>query len=277
MVTTYTAADDSRLEQLQRFARYYRTFNPDGLIKLIPFNKNIGEISKECKKWDIKIIQPNSVIDQCGQSIFKDNEYRPGIKAWRYMRKLNCFTDSDTPFIFMDINNLPLHNAYVYEKLLDVSKKDILFSGFSAPKRSIKNREIYELLDNSIGPGYNCSLIASKGKVLYERDFQLLSNPNLRKFFGKAPEQGYLALLLSLSNISHDIMKMYVEKMNFSIGRSKTLNSGQLAMDNDLTIRTTRNKLLLTYKTTGANLIDMPSQISDVIDKNAEKWLTDKS
>ena len=49
MVTTYTAADDSRLQQLQRFAEFYRAFNPNGVIKLIPFRKILKPLEKNAK------------------------------------------------------------------------------------------------------------------------------------------------------------------------------------------------------------------------------------
>ena len=278
MVTAYTAADDSRLQQLQRFAEFYRAFNPSGAIKLIPFSDNINAVRKECEKWGIDVINPSPIIDECGKKIFKDKEYRPGVMAWRYMRKLNCFIDSTTNFVFTDINNVPLCNLDIFSKIIDQSGKDVLFSGISAPKRTIraKNRHIYDLLNKNIGPGYNCSLIASKKNIIKERDFEFLSNPKLIKLFAKAPEQGYLALMLTLSSISHDILKSYIKKMNLVIGRSTTLKPQQLRMQKNA-IYNAKGGILVSYKTTGEQLSDLPSEITEAVQEQAKQWLSRKA
>ena len=278
MVTAYTAADDSRLQQLQRFAEFYRAFNPHGVIKLIPFSENIKAVRKECEKWGIDVVNPSPIIDECGQTIFKDKEYRPGVMAWRYMRKLNCFIDSTTNFVFTDINNVPLYNLDIFSKIITRSRKDILFSGMSAPKRTIraKNRHIYDLLSKNIGPGYNCSLIASKPNIIVERDFEFLSNPKLIKLFAKAPEQGYLALMMTLSSISHDILRSYVKKMNLVVGRSTTLKPQQLRIKSN-TIYNTKGGILVSYKTTGEQLSDLPSEITEAVQEQAKQWLRRKA
>ena len=278
MVTAYTAADDSRLQQLQRFAEFYRAFNPCGVIKLIPFSDNMNTVRKECEKWGIDVISPSPIIDECGKKIFKDKEYRPGVMAWRYMRKLNCFVDSKTNFVFTDINNVPLCDLDIFSKIIDQSGKDVLFSGISAPKRTIraKNRHIYDLLDKDIGPGYNCSLIASKKNVIKERDFEFLSNPKLIKLFAKAPEQGYLAFMLTLSSISHDILRSYVKKMNLVIGRSTTLKPQQLRMQKNA-IYNAKGGVIVSYKTTGEQLSDLPSEITEAVQEQAKQWLSRKA
>ena len=278
MVTAYTAADDSRLQQLQRFAEFYRAFNPRGVIKLIPFSDNINAVRKECEKWSIDVISPSPIIDECGKKIFKDKEYRPGVMAWRYMRKLNCFIDSTTNFVFTDINNVPLCNLDIFSKIIDQSGKDVLFSGISAPKRTIraKNRHIYDLLNKNIGPGYNCSLIASKKNVIKERDFEFLSNPKLIKLFAKAPEQGYLAFMLTISSISHDILRSYLKKMNLVIGRSTTLKPQQLRMQKNA-IYNAKGGVIVSYKTTGEQLSDLPSEITEAVQEQAKQWLSRKA
>ena len=275
MVTTYTAADDSRLQQLQRFAEFYRAFNPHGAIKLIPFSDNTKDVRKECEKWGIDVVNPSPIIDECGKKIFRNKEYRPGVMAWRYMRKLNCFIDSTTNFVFTDINNVPLCNLDIFSKIIDQSGKDVLFSGMSAPKRTIKakNRHIHDLLNKSIGTGYNCSLIASKRNLIMERDFEFLSNPKLIKLFAKAPEQGYLALMLTLSSISHDILKSYIKKMNLVIGRSATLKPQQLRMQEN-TIYNAKGGIIVSYKTTGEQLSDLPSEITKAVQEQAKQWLS---
>jgi len=278
MVTTYTAADDSRLQQLQRFAEFYRAFNPHGAIKLIPFSDKTEAVRKECEKWGIDVVNPSPIIDECGKTIFKDKEYRPGVMAWRYMRKLNCFIDSKTNFVFTDINNVPLCNLDIFSKIIDQSGKDVLFSGISAPKRTIraKNRHIYDLLNKNIGPGYNCSLIASKKNIIKERDFEFLSNPKLIKLFAKAPEQGYLAFMLTLSSISHDILRSYIKKMNLVIGRSTTLKPQQLRMQKNA-IYNAKGGIIVSYKTTGEQLSDLPSEITEAVQEQAKQWLSRKA
>ena len=59
--------------------------------------------------------------------------------AWRYMRKLNCFIDSTTNFVFTDINNVPLCNLDIFSKIIDQSGKDAFF-GAITPKRTIKQK-----------------------------------------------------------------------------------------------------------------------------------------
>lgn len=278
MVTAYTAADDSRLQQLQRFAEYYRAFNPHGAIKLIPFSDKTKAVRKECEKWGIDVVNPSPIIDECGKTIFKDKEYRPGVMAWRYMRKLNCFIDSKTNFVFTDINNLPLCNLDIFNKIIDQSGKDVLFSGISAPKRTIraKNRHVYDLLSKNIGSGYNCSLIASKHNKIVERDFEFLSNPKLIKLFAKAPEQGYLALMLTLSSISHDILRPYVKKMNLVVGRSTNLKPQQLRIEGNA-IYNAKGGIVVSYKTTGEQLSDLPNEINEAVQEQAKQWLSRKA
>ena len=261
-----------------RFAKFFRSFNPDIELRVIPFGDKIDETIDECRRWKFNVIEPNPVIDVCAKSIFKHKEYRPGVMAWRYMRKLNCLIDSSTPFVFMDINNLPIHNVKIFQTLLLNSGKDILLSGISAPKRTInqKCREIFDVLDESIGTGYNCSIISGKENVVLERDFKLLSNPNLIKLFNKAPEQGYLAFLLCISNFKHDTLKEHAKKLGISVGRSRSLNLKEINFNPvDSTFRTPNNLILLSYKTTGDDLAQMPTTLSQFVDEKAQQWLTE--
>ena len=270
-ITTYTAADDSRIAQFQLFSLFFRAFNPTGDLKVIPFGDKTTLIEQECKTWGFELTKPSSIIDECGKSIFGNKEYRPGLMAWRYMRKLNCFIDSNQPFIFLDANNLVLCDTSIFKNILLTSHKDVLFSGISAPKRTInlKMKEFYEVLDESIGSGYNCSIILSKNNVIQERDFELLSNPNMAKFFKKAPEQGYIALLLSLSTIKHGIIPKNNDDQNhgFIIGRSKQKTLDNIIIDfKNLEIRNPKGKLILTFKSTGAELTDIPLQVKQLVD-----------
>ena len=197
--------------------------------------------------------------------------------AWRYMRKLNCFIDSTTNFVFTDINNVPLCNLNIFSKIITRSERDILFSGMSAPKEQLEQRiGISDLLRKNIRSGYNCSLIASKPNIIVERDFEFLSNPKLIKLFAKAPEQGYLALMMTLSSISHDILRSYVKKMNLVVGRSTTLKPQQLRMKSN-TIYNTKGGILVSYKTTGEQLSDLPSEITEAVQEQAKQWLRRKA
>jgi len=274
-ITTYTAADDSRIAQFQRFSLFYRAFNPKGNLKVIPFGECTTLIEQECKIWGFEITKPSPIIDQCGKSIFGSKEYRPGLMAWRYMRKLNCFVDSNQPFIFLDVNNLILCNTDIFKNILLTSHKDVLFSGVSAPKRTInrKMKEFYEALDENIGCGYNCSIILSKDNIIQERDFEFLSNPNMTRFFKKAPEQGYIALLLSLSTIKHGIIRENNNKnFGYIVGRSKQKTLENISIDfKNLEIRNPKGKLVLTYKSTGSELTDIPRQVQQLVNDAVDR------
>ena len=276
IITAYTAADNSRIDQLRRFAAYFRAYNPNEQLKVIPFGDEVTLLEKECKQWDFDLIQPNQKIDQCGKLIFGKQEYRPGVSSWRYMRKLNCFVDSQNSFVFFDVNNLFLSHIKIFAHILKIAEQDVLFSAYSKQKRTInsKMKGFYEALDEHIGDGYNCSIIVGKNNLIYERDFELLSNPNLIKFFKKAPEQGYLAILLSLSRIKHNIIQKYTEQMKLAIGGEKRTQIDATSIDlKKLEFYSKRGEVILNYKTAGAKLVNMPEIINNEIHLRSSMWL----
>ena len=265
----YTAADDSRILQFKRFIEFFQAFNPGKILNVIPFSDSFHLINEECKKYNYKVITPSPAIDKCGKLIFRDIEYRTGIvKSWQYMRKLNSFIDSESPFVFLDVNNLVFHNLDVFANILKQSKKDILFRGKSAKHRTLTRAHspMLKKLDKKIGSGYNCSIILSKPNTIKKRDIQFLSNPALKQFIGKAPEQGYICLLLCLSNLTHNQIQNEIKNKNYVLSRPN-LDLENLAINQkDRTIQTNKGKILLNYKYTGTELKNIPENIIQFVD-----------
>lgn len=209
-------------------------------------------------------MHPSPLIDRCAKSIFANREYRPGVKSWKYMRKLNCFLDTKDSFIFLDLNCIPLASL---DPLIDAykdNKKDILFTTQSHAKRTIRveTKQFLTIVDSGIGEGYNCSIIASKNNILNESIFKSFKGNNLRKMIAKAPEQGYLAIVMALSNISHGLFQDSDNfKSNYACGNNQMLNRIVLDFDHSTeTIKINNNKqskILITYKSTGSKLTDL--------------------
>ena len=77
MVTTYTAADDSRLQQPAALCRILSCINPHGAIKLIPFSDKTTAVRKECGMWGIDVVNPSPIIDECGKKFLKTRNIGP--------------------------------------------------------------------------------------------------------------------------------------------------------------------------------------------------------
>ncbi len=262
--TVYTAASDNRVDQLDYFSEYFAASNQDKTLKVILFDRDSQKVIRFCNQKNIPIVHPSPIIDRCAKSIFINREYRPGVKSWRYMRKLNCFLDATTSFIFLDLNCIPLASL---DPLIDAYKdnqKDILFTTQSHAKRTIRvdTKQFLNIIDPGIGEGYNCSIIASKNNVLNESIFKSFKGHNLRKMIAKAPEQGYLAVVMALSNISHGLFQNSESfRSNYACGNNQVLNRMMLHFDHaagDIKLNNGKQtKSLITYKSTGSKLTDL--------------------
>ena len=184
------------------------------------------------------------------------------------MRKLNSFTDSKHPFVFLDVNNLPFHNLSIYKKILKKSKKDILFRGTSSKNRTLarKQSSLLNKLDEKIGNGYNCSIILSNPNTIRKRDIEILSSPSLKTFIGKSPEQGYLCLLLCLTKLTHNKIQDEIGKKRFILSNPNLDLESLTINHNNSTIQTKRGQILLNFKYTGTNLRNIPDKIIDFVE-----------
>ena len=159
----YTAANDNKINQLNSFLNHFQASNPNQNLKVILFDQDSKQVIQLCKQKKISIVRPSPVIDHCAKSIFKSSEYKSVAKNWKRMRKLNCFLDAASYFIFLDINCTPLARL---DPLIDAYidlQKDILFASHSQAKKTLQvnTKKFLNLIDPAIGEGYDCSIITS--------------------------------------------------------------------------------------------------------------------
>lgn len=272
--TVYTAASDHRADQLNCFLEYFSGTNPDQTLKVILFDRDSPKVIRLCNQKNISIVHPSPIIDRCAKSIFLNREYRPGVESWKYMRKLNCFLDAKNAFIFLDLNCIPLASLNPLMDAYKDNKKDILFTTQSHANRTIRveTKQFLTIVDSGIREGYNCSIIASENNILDESIFKSFKGKNLRKMIAKAPEQGYLAIVMALSNISHGLFKDSDNfKSNYACGNNQMLNKIVLDFDrsteNIIIKNDKQHKTLITYKSTGNKLTDLTPERLKIFEK----------
>ncbi len=202
----YTVANDRMLPFLKSFCNSLKCQDKSILNNLyvIPFNDEIVETTKYCDDNDINLVSPEPVWDYIGDVIYSDEEYRPGVKAKNYFRKLNCFSHSDKKFVFFDVNSIILDDFTVAFRQLERSSKSILFMTRSAKGRTLRHESLSSLfgqINKNIKTGFNAGFFVSYPKVI-DRSMSLnITNKNLRRVFGKAPEQGFISYYLGIYKI----------------------------------------------------------------------------
>lgn len=201
----YTVANDNMIGYLETFCNSLMRIN-ENLIKnlnIIPFNNDISKTKEFCDRHKIKIIEPDPVWDLIGKKIYGDEEYRVGIKSFNYFRKLNSFSDSCKKFIFFDLNSILLDDFDSVFDTLENSNKDTIFMTRSAKGRTIR-KEYFQLFSNDLIPGirtgYNAGFFVSNPNVIDKNLALSIAQKNLRKLFGKAPEQAFIAYYFSIFN-----------------------------------------------------------------------------
>lgn len=154
-------------------------------------------------------------------------------------------------------------------------KKDILFTAHSHAKRTIRvdTKQFLSVIDPKLGEGYNCSIIASRNDIVNESIFKSLKGRNLRKMIAKAPEQGYLAIVMALSNISHGLFQHSDEfRNNYCCANSQATSNTILDIDNDsgniVLYKGKQGKTLITYKSTGSKLTDLSPHNLKIFDQS---------
>ena len=214
------------------------------------------------------MVKPSLQIDACAKTIFQNIEYRPGTKSWKYMRKLNCFVDSKRAFLFLDVNSLPLCGFSYFQSILLQSQYDILFGSYSCAGRTLRKKYKFifnQVLDDQIHNGYSCSLILGREGVMQDRDFELLSSPNLLNFIKKAPEQGYISVLLSLSSLRHGPITRFLAEHRLVEGK-KVLRSGEFDINyKEKRVQDIDGNIIYRVKTTGPSLEAIPEAVLDFV------------
>ncbi len=196
----YTMANDRMADAFARFLEYRSVFLPDVPLHIIPFNDELERIAAIVGDHPaVTLVTPDPRIDETGQAVFEDEDYRPGIPAWRYFRKLNMFLGHDEPALFMDANAMLLADPRGLVDFNVLDRQTIWFRARSASNRTIKNTtatDFLNLLGQRLGQGYNCGMFASRGGFLDPDNARAIARRRLRRLIGTAPEQGFLALYI---------------------------------------------------------------------------------
>lgn len=259
----YTMASADRLPQLERFLWFIRRTNPRRQLNIIPFHDNYEGIREICEEAGGRMVEPKEIIDRTGRSLYTNEEYRPGVPAWRYFRKFNAFLDSSEAFIFLDCNALavasldPLMSAYL------ASERDILFPTHSVPGRTIPasaKETLFEPLNKDLGDGYNCSLMISKPGIIRAAHFKVIRHQRLRVLLSKAPEQGYMALLLAMTGTAHGLVERFEPTFILPNERRLRYDSQKAAVVSTLE----KDKKLYVFKSTGSDLSELPEPIEQL-------------
>ncbi len=229
----YTLCNDRMMPFARSFYKSLLAHCPHIKLVVIPFDENISELQQFCLEKNVTLIDPSPVWDEIGQRIYGDFEYRPGIPAWRYYRKLNAFNvDLFDQFTFHDVNSLILGNPQGYvQKFID-SGKDICFMARSAKGRTLRHESfqaIANVLNPSIRTGFSAGFMISKKNIISSDVALAISkNPRIRKLFGKSPEQAFISWYVALTGVNcgmfHELSSNF--QKGFWIDKFKIVKSG---------------------------------------------------
>ncbi len=198
----YTVANDYMAKQLATllFTIKQNSGFDIACVRVIPFNNDIEKVRAICSAFNVVLVKPKRVWDELGQSLFKDEEYRPNVPAWRYFRKLNTLSLAKGKFIFLDANSLVLSSLVpVFNALLDY---DVVFGHYSAKNRNFKESlaKILNAVNPKIKTGINAGFWASKFDPQFNKSLQNLIHINIRPCLTRSPEQSVLSIGWALSH-----------------------------------------------------------------------------
>lgn len=218
----YTMANDRMAPFLETFLRSVRHFMPSMPVAIIPFDDSLERTRQLAEMYSASVVGADPTWDAIGKNIYGDSDYRPGIPAYRYYRKFNAFTGPFKEFCFMDVNSIALGDVEELENKLP-PQYDILFLKRSAPFRTIKNasaRSVMQVLSPGFRTGFNAGFFRSRyGTISPTTAQQLGRNVNLRRLFGMAPEQAFLAWYVCIFGLRHQIIGEFASDIqDFSSG-----------------------------------------------------------
>lgn len=203
----YTMANDTMLSYLKTFCNSLisRDSSLIGNLFVIPFNENFDDTRRYCESIGAGIVEPDSSWDFIGDTIYGEEEYRAGVRAKNYFRKLNCFSHSKRKFVFFDVNSIVIGDFERAMSCLGRSIFEILFMSRSAPGRTLRN-ESFEVFVNKLNPnlksGFNAGFFASYPGVIDKGKAISIANPRLRRLFGKAPEQAFISYYVAVFDVA---------------------------------------------------------------------------
>jgi len=198
----YTVANDYMAKQLATLLFTIKQNSGFDLacVRVIPFNNDIEKVKAICSAFNVVLVKPKRVWDELGQALFKDEEYRPNVPAWRYFRKLNALSLARGKFIFLDANSLVLSSLIpVFNGLLDY---DVVFGHYSAKNRNFKEplAKILNSANPKIKTGINAGFWATKYDPQFNKFLQSFININIRPCLTRSPEQSVLSMGWALSH-----------------------------------------------------------------------------
>ena len=209
MLNVYTMANGRMKDSFERFCRFLRGFNPNASLKVIPFDDDIREIEEISRNFGGCLVDADPGLDAIAQEVFGDDEYRRGIPAWRYVRKFNAFLGHEKPFIFLDCNQVVVHDLEPLQAAVSSASIDMAFGFRSMRLRSVPLvllHKFYDLVSPGLGVGYNTAVFVSRGGAVRLDLMRGIFSANSRRLIGKAPEQGMLAYYLAISGKSHALL-----------------------------------------------------------------------
>jgi hypothetical protein len=209
MLTVYTMANDIMKNSFERFCRFLKGFNPGASLKVIPFDEDIEKIEEISRIFGAELVPPQPGLDEIAQNVFGTGEYRPGIPSWRYARKINAFFGHVEPFIFLDCNQVVVHDLRPLVASVSAARVDMAFGARSMRLRSVPLvllHKFYDLVSPGLGAGYNAAMFVSHGGAVQLGLMEGIFSARTRSLIGKAPEQGMLAYYLAISGRSHALL-----------------------------------------------------------------------
>jgi len=194
----YTVANDRMAAHLPRFLTLKKCFLPDVPLYVIPFDDEQNEVRRIlANEENVFFVEPDERIDHIGKTIYGDEEYRPGIPAWRYFRKLNSLIGHNDALMFLDINTAILADPREFFELESMGGEQIVFGSKSAKYRTIKKQVYQDFLDALIpgaAQGFGAAFFISTGKFLDLALAKAMTSKNLRKVMGRSQEQAFIIL-----------------------------------------------------------------------------------
>ena len=196
----YTMANDTVLMFLATFLQKHTEYHR-GPLKVIPFDENIELTRELCDLYGVEMVTPDEKWDRLGRALYRDEEYREGVKSWRYFRKFNVFNGRREDFIFLDVNTLPLSPLDVCVDLKRECELDILFASRSQQGKNFKPwaKKVLNMINPELKNGFGAGFFVAGSDLFNDVDFiDLTRFHGIRQMFMIAPEQSFLSFLVTV-------------------------------------------------------------------------------
>lgn len=264
MIRFFTMASDARYNDFSRFCRFFFAFNPESDLYVIPFDEamsRISRLSSNCNR--IKIIDVNPEIDDIGRKIYGSECYRSTVPSWRYFRKFNAFCGHNHSFVFLDANSIVLSTWGASWYFPKMGQRSVYFRGPSKLSRTILNGHIAQSMSElglNSQTGYNMGGFISHGGVFDPILARALARPELRRVFGRAPEQAFMAFYLSVFGIENGLMTALEPNI-----RLRHQGEDLITQAGSTFCRINNNKIFALTKYTGSEYTPHASIIEEIL------------